>query len=356
MGSYDLRAFFAVAVCVGGCAVELDDESPQPEQTEVGSLSSALVGDVTTTVSVNDHSCITDSVARTVRCRTRTSIRLPGSGGAAADPNTYGMCGVRRIAGSFDQRSAARVIVDAQGFYVAEVIQSFEARAIAPATFDATCVRLTSFDGVPVPSLASALRRRVVDTADALRSESVRSNADVSGTKACVWAGFDGPLNYPAGADFLDVGAYERSSRSCRQGFLTGTSACGRAPGGLRAPYRNMLVANAPHGTLGADTFCTGWNTHIWSFAPEANQNVHYDLFDVSGTTSTRTSSDDHWCYISGLSRGTNGSNFAPDPLVDVELVRGSLNPMEPLVYFVRSRTAGTRKTGVWVECIPRAQ
>lgn len=87
-----------------------------------------------------------------VGCVIPLHVRQPGHGGGSG-PNDYGMCGVLNMSAQFGPPTIARIIVEPNGYYSAELVG--HDKSVIP-TLDYTCVLFTDFKGVPPVSDASA--------------------------------------------------------------------------------------------------------------------------------------------------------------------------------------------------------
>lgn len=120
-------------------------------------------------------------------CSSYTPLPVgPGSGGSPINPNDAGMCGLLHISGTFDNSTAALIVVR-DGYYA--VYKAWSASNTSP-NVEWTCERFTEFSGLPPISDLQVFTGPLV-TASGGGSDSKAAGGAGS---ACIWAGVMGAL------------------------------------------------------------------------------------------------------------------------------------------------------------------
>jgi hypothetical protein len=206
----------------------------------------------------------------------------PGPGGGAKiNPNDYGMCGLLHLAGTFDNSTAARIIVSADGYYAVE--RTWTGSPTGGPAVDWTCVYFTDFTGLPPISDGSTFPAPV-ETAS---GGSTVTDAIGGGGDACVWAGLTGGL---ASADqashvFAQYNTSNTldSAQSAGKNKLSTYAFC--------SAFKGYSFHNYYYGIASAGNGSTGGEPVALIFSPHS----------AAGLTAG-------WCYMEGVGNSAGGA------------------------------------------------
>lgn len=157
-----------------------------------------------------------------VGCKIPLHVRQPGHGGGSG-PNDWGMCGVLSMSASFGPPTIARIIVEPDGYYSAELVG--HEKSVIP-TLNYSCVLFTDFTGVPPAAEASAFDPTSPKGTASIYNKPIPGSAK----NACIWAGLSGNLTTIVSSDMAIEGLadaqYEGPATNIGEQYATSYAFC----------------------------------------------------------------------------------------------------------------------------------
>jgi hypothetical protein len=232
------------------------------------------------------------------------------------------MCGILGVSGEFGPDTVAEVVVDASGYYAAEVLNNKP--SLVP-KLDWTCVLFTDFKGVPPLSKLTSSGTPPYGWAS---NSSLKPISGSTGS-ACIWAGFSGNLENTTGTDNSELGF-------------------------VAAPYQGPETSNGVGATKASSyAFCSGYSSPLWTGWKHSSMGLKWQGTPTLTSVPIPKNKASDWCYLQGIELSLVYPNYSVGP-VTASLTLSSSGDYGKLAGALPPNPPGG--VGISYDCLPLTQ